>query len=118
MDIEEREVFPLSPHEALNKCRTKIRGLHFPTAPNKTIKTRGIVSVMDSSHFGFIYSRNYKHFFLFIDAYSGEDIERDAGFNVHCSIMEIYVIKGDKHVFIEQFNIAIHNPVFTSPTSP
>jgi len=72
---------------------------------------------MESSHFGFIYSRKYKQYFLFIDAYSGEDIERD-GFNAHCTIMEIYVIKGGKLVFIEQFNIVIHNLVFTSPTSP
>lgn len=52
MDSEEREVFPLTPTEAIYKCRAQIRGLVFPDAPAPKLKTEDIVTVMELMRFG------------------------------------------------------------------
>ncbi len=116
MDSEEREVFPLTPNQAIYKCRVQIRGLIFPTGPSKKLNTKDVISVMELMHFGFVYSRQFKQYFLFIDAYSGEDIEHEDHDNRY-SIMEIYVIRGNEPVYLDQFNIVLCSPVYSSPSS-
>jgi hypothetical protein len=51
MDSEEREVFPLTPTEAIYRCRVQIRGLVFPDAPAPKLKTEDIVTVMELQRF-------------------------------------------------------------------
>ena len=77
MDSEERKIYPMTPSQAIFRCSTKIEGLVFLATPAKKLKTRGIVDVMELVHFQYVYSRKFKQYFLFIDAYSGEDLEQD-----------------------------------------
>ena len=116
MDSEEREVFPLTPTEAIYRCRVQIRGLVFPDAPAPKLKTEDIVTVMELMRFGFVYSRRFKQYFLFIDAYSAEDIEQD-DIDSRYSVMELYVIRGDQPIFLDKFNIVLNAPVVSSPSS-
>ena len=50
MDTEERNVYPITPEQAIYRCREQIRGLVFPTEPAKKIKTRGILPTMQTHH--------------------------------------------------------------------
>jgi hypothetical protein len=117
MDDEDREMFPLTPNEALRRCRAKIRGLNFPAAPAPKLKTRDIVPIMSLMHFGYVYSREFKQYFLFIDEYSGEDIEQD-GHDGRYSVMVVFAIRGSEPVYLDKFNIVLSSPVYSSPSSP
>jgi hypothetical protein len=88
----------------------------FPAAPAKKLKTRGVVDVSELMHFQYVYSRRFKQYFLFIDAYSGEDLEQD-DMDSRYGVMELYAIRGSQPVFLDQFNIVRSAPVFSSPTS-
>ena len=77
MDTKERNVYPLTPEQAIYRCREQIRGLVFPAAHAKKIKKKGIVDITELMYFGFAYSRRFKQYFFFIDAYSHEDIDHD-----------------------------------------
>ena len=77
MDFEEREVYPITPDNVIYRCRAQIMGLTFPASNAKKLKTKDAVFVMELIYFGFVYNRRFKHHFLFIDAYSGEDIKQD-----------------------------------------
>ena len=94
MDSEDRKMYPLTPDQAIIRCRTKIEGLVFPAAPAKKLKTKGIVDVMELMHFQYVYNRKFKKYFLFIDAYSGEDIEQD-DIDSRYGVMELYAIRGN-----------------------
>jgi len=117
MDAESRDIFPVTPTEAIYRCRAQIRGLVFSTAPAKKIKTKEIISVMELMHFGFVYSRRFKQYFLFIDKYSGEDVEHE-DYDYRYSVMELYVIRGNVPIFLDEFNIILFSPVYSSPSSP
>ncbi len=54
MDIEEREVFPVTSEQTIFCCLAQIEGLTFPAAPAKQIKTRGTIDIMELMHFGFV----------------------------------------------------------------
>ena len=63
-----------------------------------------------------MYSRRFKQSFLFIDAFSAEDIEQD-DIDRRYSVMKLYVIRGDQPIFLDQFNVVLHAPVVSSPPS-
>ncbi len=107
----------MTPNEALTRCRAKIRGLNFPAAPAPKLKTWDIVPILSRMHFGFVYSRVFKQYFLFIDEYSDSEIERD-GRDCRYSVMEVYAILGSEPVFLDKFNIVLSSPVYSSPSSP
>jgi hypothetical protein len=95
----------------------KDQGLNFPAAPAPKLKTREIVSIMELMHFGFVYSRVFRQYFLFIDEHSGEDIEQN-GHDNRYNVMGVYAIRGSEPVFLDKFNIVLSSPVYSSPTSP
>ena len=64
-----------------------------------------------------MYSRRFKPYFLFIDAYSGEDIEHD-DHDIRYIVMELYGIRGSEPIFLERFNIVLCSLVCSSPSSP
>ena len=107
----------MTPDQAIFRCRAKIEGLVFPAAPAKKLKTRGMVDIMELMRFQYVYSRKFKQYFLFIDAYSGEDIEQD-DYDSRYNVMELYAIRGSQPVFLEEFNIVMNAPVFSSPATP
>jgi len=93
---------------AIFRCRAQIEGLIFLAAHAQKLKTRGVVDIIELLHFGFVFNRQFKQYFLFIDAYSGEDIEHD-DHDGRYSVMKLYAICGSEPIFLENFNIVLYS---------
>jgi len=112
MDTAEEKVYPITPEEAIHKYRKCVKHQAFPQAPSKKIKTGGIIDNVKNRYFEFVYSRNVKQYFLFINAYINDYLF--TSYNV----MKIYVICGNMPIFLGKHNIILNGPVYSDLDSP
>ena len=116
--LDTEESFPKTIYEAINKCRGVIKDHMSTKAPSKELKFRDIMVDLfgskrpDTVHFGYVYSRTMKQYFLFVDTRSDFYIQRIY------SVMKLFLIIENKLLFLSEFNIILGSPVYFPPRDP
>ncbi len=116
--LDTEESFPKTPYESINTCRSVIKEHKSTKAPSKKIEFRDIMVCLFGSkrpvlvHFGFVYSRTLKQYFLFVESNSNDY------FNRLFAVMNHFLITENRLIFLSQFNIILSAHVYYPPRDP
>jgi len=115
-----KDSYPKTPYEALHIRRSLIKREMSDSAPSKSLEFKGIMVTLFGDkkelevvvHYGFVYSRKCKQYFLFVDK---EPF--DYG-NRHFALMNIFLIKENKLEYLGPNNTILNAPVHYPPKHP
>jgi len=117
--LDTEESFSKTPYEAIKLCRSAIREHSSTNVPCKKIPFSNIIVGLFGSkkpegvvHFGFVYSRSLKQYFLFVDQNANHYFNRLFG------VMKIFLITENKLHFLRQYNIILSAHVYYPPSDP